>query len=120
MKLTKTLGLAVLGATLATGASALDSKYTDVQLHGSAHHHHSDGDWHGIAPHTHNGVATHRGHSHTPAPVSKSTPAPQPAPIAFVTPQGWYSCGLSGWRDNDDLQRCRVKQVQTDHISFAR
>lgn len=101
MTLVKTFGLAVLGATLATGVSALDSKYIDVNLHGSAHHTHADGDWHGNKPHTHNGVASHRGHSHT-------APAAPVIAIPVATPAG--PCGLLNWRDNDDLQRCRVKQ----------
>ena len=105
MKLAKTFGLAVIGATLATGVSALDSKYTDVNLHGSAHHHHSDGDWHGIKPHTHNGVTTHRGHSHT-APAANLA---APAPVA-IAPAAAGNCGLGLWRNNLSLQRCRVSQ----------
>ncbi len=101
MTLVKTLGLAVLGATLATAAYASDSKYHDVDLHGSAHHTHADGDWHGNSPHTHNGISTHRGHSHT-APVIPAIAAPVAAAAG--------PCDLNNWRNNYDLQVCRVKQ----------
>ena len=78
---------AVAAGSLAMAASAHESE--SVYKHGSAHHVHEDGNWHGQNPHMHGGVAMHRGHTHA-APVAPKCPN-------FV------------WHDTKDLQKWQVK-----------
>ena len=83
------LAILAVSALAATAVQADHSHYHNEMHHGSAHHTHADGDWHGEKPHKHNGKWTHRGHTHVKQ----------------------CSCPSVRWHNTKDLQKWRVSNA---------
>jgi hypothetical protein len=94
------LSVIILSSTV---AEARPSKSAHSH-HGSMHHKHANGDWHGYAPHRHHGSMHHKhpGICHHKMKKAIAPVVKQPRP---------KSCDLNRWRNNQDLQRCRARRA---------
>ncbi len=84
--------------------------------HGSMHHKHANGDWHGYAPHKHHGSYHHKHAGICHHKMKKAAVAP------VVKQPKLRSCSLNRWRNNQDLQRCRARRSShnPEYYDFGR